>query len=114
MENFKKWLGKKVSVQIDRQFGTKHPEYPDLIYKLNYGYIPGTISEYDGEEIDAYVMGVDKALTNFKGKVIAVVKRSSGDQEFKLIVAKKDYNIEEINKAIDFQERFFEHEIIHL
>lgn len=52
MRNF---LGKYVKIKIDRPLGAKHPKY-DLIYTLNYGYIPNTISG-DGEEIDAYIVG---------------------------------------------------------
>lgn len=114
MENYKDWLGKTVQVKIDRPLGSKHPKFPDLIYGLNYGYLPGEISEYDGEEIDVYIMGVDKKLVNYTGKVIAVIKRKSGDKEFKLVVAKKDYSVDEIKKAVDFQERFFRYEIKHI
>ncbi len=113
MDNYKNWLGKEVSIKIDRPLGSRHPEYPNLIYPLNYGYLPGKFSEFDGEEIDAYVMGVDKKIDNFTGRVIAVVKRKSGNEEFKLVVAKKDYSVDEIMRAVEFQERYFKYEIMH-
>ena len=56
----KHYLGKEVTVKIDRPLGTKHPKH-GFIYQCNYGYIPNTISG-DGEELDAYVLGVHKPL----------------------------------------------------
>ncbi len=51
-------LGKIVTVTVDRPLGSYHPDYPDLYYPVNYGYIEGTLSA-DDEEIDAYVLGID-------------------------------------------------------
>jgi len=112
MENYKKWLGREVEVIVDRPFGSIHPKHKNLVYKLNYGYLPGEISEFDNEEIDAYIMGVDKKLEKFTGQVIAIVKRLSGDKEIKLVVAKKNYSEHDIKKSVDFQEKYFRNELI--
>lgn len=48
--NNKEYLGKFIKVVIDRPIGSKHPKY-DLIYPINYGYVPNTISG-DNEEIE--------------------------------------------------------------
>jgi len=109
MENPSFWLGKKVKVKIDRPLGSKHPDY-DLIYPVNYGYIQGIIAG-DGEEIDAYVLGPEKAISEFEGLVIAIVKRKD-DNENKLVVANHRYSKEEIKKLINFQEKYFKHQII--
>ena len=81
-------------------------------YLTNYGYIPNTISG-DGEELDAYVLGVFDPIDNFKGKCIAVVQRLD-DNDDKLIVVPegKTYTNEQIDSLIEFQERFFKHRII--
>ena len=42
-------LGKIVKVIVDRPLGSTHPDYPNLIYPVNYGYIGGIIAP-DGEE----------------------------------------------------------------
>ena len=39
-----------------------------------YWYIPGVIAP-DGEEQDAYILGVDEPVTEFIGKVIAIIHR---------------------------------------
>ena len=108
----KSWLGKKVKVEIDREFGSKHPN-PKFatIYLLNYGFIPGTFSEVDREEIDTYVLGPKEPIKEFEGKVIAVIQREDG--EIKLIVTDgTDYTVEEIKKLTYFQEKHFKSKII--
>lgn len=49
------WIGRRVSVVIDRPIGAHHPEDPTFVYELNYGYVPGTVAP-DGEPLDAYVI----------------------------------------------------------
>ena len=51
------WLGRRVRMVVDRALGTAHPRYPDLIYPVNYGEIPVTLSG-DGQPIDAQPPGV--------------------------------------------------------
>ena len=107
----KEYLGKIVEVKIDRQLGTKHPKH-GFIYPINYGYIPGTISP-DGEELDAYLLGVFEPVLEVKGKVIAIIHRTNDDDD-KLIVSANDfeYSDEAIRALTEFQERFFESIII--
>ena len=105
-------LGKIVKVVVDRPLGSCHPQYNDLIYPINYGYVEGIIAP-DGEEQDAYILGIDVPLKEFEGKIIAIVRRFN-DVEDKWIVAPIDanYSKEEIEKQIIFQEKFFKYEII--
>lgn len=113
MTNSIEFLGKIVDVIIDRPIGSKHSEkYPNHIYPVNYGYIPDTISQ-DGEELDCYVLGVFEPLTSFSGKCIAIIHRKN-DNDDKLIVAPdgRTFTDDEIRVLTEFQERFFESEII--
>ena len=105
-------LGKIVNVVIDRPLGSRHPAYPDCVYPLNYGYVPGVLAG-DGEEQDAYIMGVDTPLSRFKGRVIALIRRLN-DNEDKWVVAPEDFvfDAEEIRRATAFIERYFESEIV--
>ena len=109
--NAKDFLGKTVIVEMDRQLGTKHPKH-GFIYMLNYGFIPNTISG-DGEELDAYVVGVYDPVETFEGKVIAIIHRTNDDDD-KLVVAPADidYSDDAIRAMTAFQERFFESIII--
>lgn len=54
-------IAKVVKVVVDRPLGTHHPNHSDLIYSVNYGYIP-TVFASDGEEQDAYILGVNKPV----------------------------------------------------
>ena len=105
-------LGKIVRVIIDRPLGSYHPTHKDIYYPINYGYIEGIIAN-DLEEQDAYILGVNKPLKEFEGKVIAIIHRLN-DNEDKLIVAPidKSYTKEEILKFVEFQEQYFKIEII--
>ena len=106
-----KYIGKIVKVIMDRPLGSTHPKH-GFVYPVNYGYIPGTISG-DGEELDAYVLGENKPLKEFTGKVIAIIHRTNDDDD-KLIVTKqeKEFSDNEIRKLTHFQERWFESVII--
>ncbi len=112
IEEIKIWIGKKVKVEMDRPLGSKHPDPRfDTIYPINYGFIPGTLSEADNEEIDVYVFGPTGPLKGFEGIVIAGIKRE-GDGEIKLIVSDgKDYSIEEIEELTYFQEKYHKSKI---
>lgn len=109
--NSNDYLKKDVLVKIDRKLGSKHPKH-GFIYTLNYGYIPNTISG-DGEELDAYVLGVYEPIEEFEGKVIAIIHRTN-DEDDKLVVAPKNINYSDdaIKALTEFQERFFNSIII--
>lgn len=111
MQNTSNYLGQTVSVVMDRPLGSKHPKH-GFIYPVNYGYIPNTISG-DGEELDAYVLGVQEPINKFTGKCIAIIHRTD-DNDDKLIVVPEgiDLSNEEIEKEVAFQEKWFHHIII--
>lgn len=107
----KSYLGKTVSIKIDRPIGSIHPKHPDLIYPINYGYIPNVIGG-DGEELDVYLLGVDVPVKEYTAKIIAIVHRHN-DTEDKLIGVPKgqNFNKKEIASAVHFQEQYYESEI---
>lgn len=107
----KNFIGKEVNIVIDRALGTKHPKH-DFIYTVNYGYVPNVISG-DGEELDAYLLGVFDPVENYKGKCIAVIHRINDDDD-KIIVVPEgvNYTDDQIKALTEFQERFFESVII--
>lgn len=104
-------IGKTVTVTVDRPLGTFHPKHPDIYYPVNYGYIEGIMAP-DGEEQDAYILGVDIPVTTFTGKVIAIIHRRD-DVEDKWVVSPKGmtFSIEEIQRKVHFQEQYFQTEI---
>ena len=106
------YLNKTMDVKIDRPIGSSHPNYPDHIYLVNYGYVPNTISG-DGEEIDCYILGEYKPLKDYRGTCIAIIHRVEDDDDKLIIVPEnKNYTNSEIRLLTDFQEKFYKSEII--
>lgn len=104
-------IGKLVKVIVDRPLGRCHPKHEDIVYSVNYGYVPGIMAP-DGEEQDAYILGIHEPVEEFVGKVIAIIHRFD-DVEEKWVVAPEDasFTEKEIRDQIAFQERFFKTEI---
>jgi len=96
---------------MDRPIGTVHPDYPTLVYPVNYGYIEGIFAA-DGEEQDAYVLGVDVPVDEFTGKRIAIVHRND-DIEDKWIIVPENimYTRQQIEEMIHFKEQYFDSHI---
>ena len=91
---------------VDRFLGTA------MHYPVNYGYVPGVMAG-DNAEQDVYILGPTEPLKTFDGVVIAVVHRFN-DVEDKWVAAEKTgvYTAEEILKILDFQEKYYESELI--
>ncbi len=108
----KQFLGKEVEVIIDRPLGSKHPKH-GFIYEVNYGYVPNTKSP-DGEELDAYYLGVDISLKKAIGICVAIIHRINDDDDKLIVVSNdnRDISNEEIDKLTNFQEQWFEHQIV--
>ena len=104
-------IGSTVRVIVDRPLGSFHPKYKGIYYSVNYGYIPGVLAP-DGEEQDAYILGIHEPVTEFVGKVIAIIHRFD-DVEEKWVVAPENssYTKDEIRKQVAFQEQYFRTEI---
>ena len=107
----KQFLGKIVTVKVDRPLGSKHPKF-NSIYPINYGYVPNTLSG-DGKELDVFILGVNKPIQEFSGECIAIIHRTN-DNDDKLIVVKEgeNYADDEIRESTYFQEQYFKSEII--
>ena len=105
-------IGSIVKVIVDRPMGTYHPRHKDIYYCVNYGYIPGIMAP-DGEEQDAYILGVSEPVEEFTGRVIAIIRRFD-DAEEKWVVAPENavFTKEEIMEKVSFQEQYFRTEIL--
>ena len=102
------YLGKTVDIKIDRPIGyIHHKEKYDLVYPINYGYIPEVFGG-DGEELDVYVLGYDTPIEECRVEIIAIVHREN-DVEDKLVGAPAGarYSVCEIANAVEFQEKYY-------
>lgn len=104
-------IGKIVKVTVDRPLGSYHPKHKDIYYPINYGYIEGVIAP-DGEEQDAYILGVNEPIKEFVGRIIAIIHRFD-DVEEKWVVVPEDVSFtkDEIMQQVEFQEKYFKSEI---
>ena len=105
------FLGQTVHVTVDRPVGHVHH---GLTYPVNYGYVPGILAG-DGEEQDAYILGISEPIAAFDGRVVGAIRRKN-DVEDKWIVAPEGMELHQgqIAEATRFQERFFDGYVISL
>ena len=113
LELARPYLGKTVTVKMDRPMGSKHPKW-DMVYEANYGYLEDVIAP-DGEGLDAYYLGVDEPLQEATGICIAIIHRLDDDDD-KLVVVPVGIEMtdEQITKSVDFQEKWYKSEIIRV
>lgn len=109
----KKFLGKKVKIKIDRPIGSRHPKW-GFKYSVNYGFLEG-VKAPDGENLDAYLLNIDIPVNKYEGRVVAIIHRTNDDDD-KLVVIPEGESItdEEINKAVNFQEKWFKYKIVRI
>ena len=105
------YVNTRFRVLIDRPIDSVHPTH-GFVYPANYGYVPGTISG-DGEELDAYVLGVAEPLAEFEGECIAVIQRANDDDD-KLVLVRPGTRLsdEQIVELVRFQERFYASRVV--
>lgn len=107
-EQVKEYLGKTVTIGIDRPIGyIHHKEKYDLVYPINYGYIPGVLGG-DGEELDVYLLGVSEPVKEYTCQIIGISHRLN-DCEDKLIGAPVGavFTAAQMVEAISFQEKYY-------
>jgi len=75
-------LVKQSSVVIDRPHNTAHPEWDNLIYPLDYGYLAGTTSS-DGAGIDVWIGASGEKQVRGVICTVDLVKR---DSEIKVLL----------------------------
>ncbi len=69
-------------VVLDRRRGSAHPNYPTLIYPLDYGYLEGTTT-VDGGGLDVWVGSLQERLLDAVALTVDLHKR---DAEMKLLL----------------------------
>ncbi len=105
------FLGRTIDITFDRPLGSVHPRHADMVYPVNYGFVPGTKAG-DGMEIDVYYLSADKPLKEVSATCIGYVRRLD-DNEDKLIATDGETpTLDEVEKLLEFQEKWFKHEII--
>lgn len=82
-------------IVIDRPKGSAHPRFPNIKYKVDYGYIENT-SSIDGGGIDVWLGSLAAKQVN---AIICTVDLMKKDSEIKLLIGCTE---EEINTVYEF------------
>lgn len=107
----KDFLGATIEVEFDRPLGSIQPKFANMVYPINYGFVPNTQAG-DGDPIDVYYLSSDQPLKTVTAQCIGYVHRMD-DNEDKLIASDgTKYTQAEIEKNLDFQEKWFKHKIV--
>jgi len=83
------------TIVVDRPKGTAHPQFPEMIYPLDYGYFQDTTS-MDGGGIDIWVGSQTKKNLD---AIICTIDLNKKDIEIKLLIGCSEVNQKTI---IDF------------
>lgn len=97
-ESFWKAIDTLVSsgkIVIDRPKGSSHPRFPNIEYKVDYGYIENT-SSMDGDGIDVWLGSLADKKVN---AIICTVDLMKKDSEIKLLIGCTE---EEMNTVYKF------------
>lgn len=79
------WLGwerviAEKGITLDRPKFSRHPDYPEIIYPIDYGFVNETLGE-DGMELDIFVGSVPTGVVAYE----RTVDHQKGDTEIKLL-----------------------------
>ena len=83
------------NIIIDRPKGSVHPRFPNIKYKVDYGYIENT-SSMDGDGIDVWLGSLADKQVN---AIICTVDLMKKDSEIKLLIGCTE---EEITTVYEF------------
>lgn len=90
-------------IELDRPATSAHPQYPEIIYPLNYGYIRHTFSS-DQQEVDVFAGSSDGGLVG----LIATRDYRRNDRELKLLWQCTPQEIYMANGFINFDRQKLE------
>lgn len=108
----KEWLGKTVTVIVDRPYGSFHPHLPDVLYPVNFGYIR-ELAGREGIFQDAYVIGPEEPVEHFRGIVAGILYRREDDVSRWIVAgAAEMIDRERVISLIGFEEQYYDCRII--
>ncbi len=67
-------------ITIDRPRHSRHPQWTNIVYPIDYGYVNGVMGE-DGAELDVFVGTADTGVVGYE----RTVDHRKGDTELKLL-----------------------------
>ena len=107
--HWKEWekLIEAEGIHVERPSGSVHPSHPEIVYPIDYGYVPGTLGT-EGDELDIFV----GSATNGLVAAIITTDYRRGDRECKLIYNAAPAEIYLVNGFINFDRSLMHGELI--
>ncbi|MCP4645021.1 MAG: inorganic pyrophosphatase [bacterium] len=90
-------LAGEARIVIDRPKGSRHPDFPNLVYPVDYGYLEGTSSP-DGNEIDVWVGTLEPKRVM---GVICTVDLTKRDSEIKVLHGCTEEEVDMVFEAMN-------------
>lgn len=103
---------KLVTVKVDHPLGSADEDNPSSVYPINAGYVVNEsdleLSKHE-EKQRAYLVGVDVAVDEYAGILIAVARRRD-DSDIVWIVAPENilYNKQQLEEIVHFKEQYYD------
>ena len=102
------WAGWEALIErhgltIDRPYRSAHPDFPSIIYPLDYGYIHETVGT-DGYEVDVFVGSAANGLVG----LLWTKDHRRGDREAKLLYRCTPEEVYLANGFVNFDRRLME------
>ena len=94
-------------ITIDRPHRSHHPDFREIIYPMNYGYVNDTLGT-DGQEVDIFVGSVRNGLVG----LLVTSDHRRGDREVKLLYGCTPEEIYLANGFINFDRRLLEGRLV--
>lgn len=82
---------------VERPRRSAHPDFPEIIYPIDYGYIEDTLGP-DGHEVDLFIGTADTGLV----ALVLTVDHRRDDREFKLLYGCLPEEIYLVNGFLNF------------
>ena len=106
----KSYIGKTVTMRIDRPYGSVRGKNRHAVYPINCGRVDAPA--FYGGELGAYLLGIDYPVREYTGTVIGVViHRNDGKDKIVVAPEKIVLNQAEIAEQIFFKEKYYQSEI---
>lgn len=101
-----------VTVKVDHPLGSTDEDNPSVVYPINVGYVVNEsdlgLQQYEGVQ-RAYLVGVDVAVDEYSGVLIAVARRRD-DSDNIWIVAPENilFNMQQLEEIVYFKEQYYD------
>lgn len=97
-----------ITVTVDRPIGSSHPDYPSLVYPVNYGYIEGCSDPGRGRTGCLYHRCGIYLLINLQAKNCHIHRKDDVGDKWVVAPENMPYTKQQIEEMVYFQEQYYD------